>query len=89
MPLHDLKVAQKEVQRAQSELDRATTLGLKEKAALSESATLQLKLEKAQVQLALVDQQSQKLTIRAPIAGVVILDNADEWRGKPVRIKRF
>ncbi len=86
VPMHELKVAQKEVAQAQSELDRAMTLGLKERSSLVETTTLQLKLEKAKVQLVLAEQQSHKLTLKAPIPGVVILDNADEWRGKPVKV---
>lgn len=82
----ELKAAQKTVQIAQEELTRAFTLGLKEEKSLSEISELELKLEKEKIHLKLVEVQMNKLTITASEDGVVIMQNPEEWRGKPVKI---
>lgn len=85
-PLQNLKVAQKEVQIMQAEVNRASTLGLSDKKSLAELATLTLKLDKERLNLDLAEYYASKLEGRSPENGVVILDNPDEWRGKPVKI---
>jgi len=85
-PLHDLKVAQKEVQIIQAEINRATAMGLADSKSLAELGVLKLKLEKEQVQLDLARYYASRLTMTSPADGVVTLDNPEEWRGKPVKI---
>lgn len=85
-PLHDLKVAQKELQIIQAEVNRAATLGLTEPKSLAELGVLKLKQEKEQVQLDLAEYYASRLTVMAPADGIVMIDNPDEWRGKPVKI---
>lgn len=82
----ELKTAQKDVQIAEEELNRSLTLGLRDQKSLSEVSELQLKLEKAKIHLNLVEVQVGKLTLKAPEAGIVIMQNPEEWRGKPVRV---
>lgn len=86
VPLQELKVAQKEVEINQAEVNRAMTLGLRDKTALSELKGLTLKLDKAKVSLDLAQYHATQLTIPAPDHGIVMLDNPEEWRGKPVRV---
>ncbi len=87
LPLQELKVAQKEVQIQQAEVNRASTLGLSDQRSLNELATLNLKLEKEKVNLELAEYHASLLEGLSPIDGIVMLDTPpDEWRGKPVKI---
>lgn len=84
--LQNLKAAKKQVQVSQSLVDRSETLGLSDANALSELSVLTLKLQKDKISLDLAEYQTSLLDIKAPIAGTVIMDEPEEWRGKPVRI---
>lgn len=86
VPLQELKIAQKEVQIIEAEYNRANTLGLKDDKSLSDLTLIQLKLQKAQLQLALAEYKASQLTIKSPDSGIAMLENPDDWRGKPVRV---
>ncbi len=94
VPLQELKVAQKQVEIIQSELHRATTLAFEqrkptsyeESKPLTQLATLRLELQKEQARLELAEYHSTQLEVSSPISGVVMLDNPEQWRGKPVNI---
>lgn len=88
VPMQELKVAQKQVQIIESELNRAITLSFREndERAQSDIATLRIKLQKEKVRLELAEYQVKKLEVPSPLNGVVMLDDPEQWRGKPVRI---
>ena len=86
VPLQELKVAQKQVQIIQSELNRAITLSFKDARSLPEIATLRIKLQKEQLRLELAEYQVDKLEVSSPMDGIAMLDSPEQWRGKPVRI---
>lgn len=86
VPLRNLHVAQKEVEILQAEYTRARTLGLDDKKSRTELGINQLKLQKEKVNLSLAKWQASQLTIRSPNSGIVMLDNPDNWRGKPVQV---
>ncbi|SCA63670.1 Uncharacterized protein SCG7109_AV_00030 [Chlamydiales bacterium SCGC AG-110-M15] len=86
VPTQELKVAQKQVQIIQSELNRAVTLAFKDNRPLSEVATLRIKLQKEEIRLELAEFQVSRLEAKAPLEGIVMLDNPEAWRGRPVRI---
>lgn len=85
-PIHDLKAAQKEVQVMQAEVSRASTLGLSDPRSLRDLGILKLKLEKGLVQLDLAEYRASQLSQVSPEGGVVMIDNPEEWRGKPVKV---
>lgn len=85
-PLQDLKVAQKQVQIMEAEVNRASTMGLSDQRSLTELATLYLKLDKEKVRLELAEYHESLLNGISPLNGIVMLDNPDEWRGKPVKV---
>lgn len=85
-PLQNLKAAEKEAAAATAELNRAMNLGEKDLEARSQISILELKRQKAEVNLALLRYEAGRLDIPSPIDGVVILENRDEWRGHPVEI---
>lgn len=86
VPLQTLKAAEKSVQMVQSEADRAMTLGLKDNRSLTELGVLNLKLEKEKVNRDILQYQASQLTIHAPEDGIVIMEDPDQWRGKPVKV---
>jgi hypothetical protein len=86
VPHQELKVTQKQVLIIQSELNRALTLAFKDNRPLAEVATLRIKLQKEQIRLDYAQYQMQKLEVVTPQNGIVMLDNPEDWRGKPVRI---
>lgn len=86
VPEQELKTAQNQVGIAQAELQRASTLGLSDPKSLSEVEVLQLKLKKDEIALALAETQAAKLDVEAPAPGVVMIDDPEEWRGRPVRV---
>lgn len=86
IPLRNLKVAQKEVEILEAEASRARTLGVDDKRSRTELGIVQLKLDKEKINLNLAKWQADKLTVRSPQEGVIMLDNPDNWRGKPVQV---
>jgi HlyD family secretion protein/Biotin-lipoyl like len=86
IPLRNLKVAQKEVEILEAESSRTQTLGLEDKRSRTELGIINLKLDKEKVNLNLAKWQASKLTLKAPDEGVVMLNNPDSWRGKPVQV---
>lgn len=85
-PLKELEVARKQVEVLQSEVKRASTLGYHDQKVRTDLSILGLKLEKERANLDLAEFRAGHLIVESPINGVVVLDNPDEWRGKPVRI---
>lgn len=86
VPEQELKTAKNQAAIAEAELNRATTLGLSDPKSLSEVELLNLKLKKEQIALALAETQAAKLDVKAPAAGVAMIDDPEEWQGRPVRI---
>jgi multidrug resistance efflux pump len=86
VPLEELRVAQKKVAIIQSEVERSTALGLKDKKALAELGVNMLKLKKEQLELELAEYHATQLEVESPMDGVAMIDNPEEWHGKPVKI---
>ena len=86
IPMQDLKIAEKDVEITNAEVYRSATLGLEEEKSLADLSIFRLKLEKAEIKLNLARYNASLLTYRAPIQGVVMLSDPDEWRGKPVKV---
>ncbi len=86
VPLQELRVAQKKVDIINSEVNRATAQAQKDKKALSELAIAALKLKKEQLELELAEYRASQLDVESPINGVALIDDPEEWHGKPVKI---
>ena len=86
IPEQEYKVAQKEVEVIQSELNRIFASGLKDESQLYNLATLNVKLKKSELDLAFAKSRLELLMGKAEEAGVVSLDNPDDWSGKPVQV---
>lgn len=86
VPLEELRLAQKKVGIIQSDVERSTALGLKDKKVLAELGVNMLKLKKEQLELELAEYHASRLDVFAPVEGVAMIDNPEEWHGKPVKI---
>ncbi len=87
VPLQQFQVALKEVEILQSKLNRAISESLEEDQSIADNySILTRQLEKGQAELHLVQYHASLLTTLAEAEGVVILDNPDEFRGKPVQV---
>lgn len=84
VPMQDFHVAEKQVEIAQSQLNRAMTQGVNDPKQLAETAVWQLQLEKEKIQLHLAQERVDMLEVKSPAEGVAIFDNPEEWRGKKV-----
>lgn len=86
VPLQELKVAQKQVDIATSQLNRIMTQGYNDPEALNEASIWQLQLERDQIKLNLAEYYASELDVKSPVPGVVSFDDPDDWRGKPVQV---
>lgn len=86
VPLQDLKVAEKQVDIAKSQLNRVMTQGYNDPNALNEAAIWQLQLDRDQIKLDLAEYQASQLVVKAPVDGVATFDDPDQWRGRPVQV---
>jgi len=82
----NLKAAEEQVNVAQLDLNRAKTLALKDDRSFAEISVLAAKLKKEQINLELAKYHQSQLTVTSPEDGVVMLEDPEEWRGKPVHI---
>lgn len=86
VPLQEVKSAAKQVEISQAEVERSSTLGLSDPKSLGELGVLKLKLQKDQIALELAESQAKKLDVKASETGIVMIEEPEEWIGKPVKI---
>lgn len=80
------QAALENVEQLKTEVSRAYVLGMKDDAEMAHLAELTQKLEKGKVELDFTKQQLDLTIMKAPISGLVTMDNPETWRGKPVHI---
>lgn len=86
VPEEEYRTVQKQMEVAREELNRSMTLGLSDPKSLAEVQILKLKLQKEEIAYELAQKQKQKLDVEAEIPGIVVMDDPDEWRGRPVKV---
>lgn len=86
VPEEEYRTTQKQVEVAREELNRAMTLGLADPKSLAEVQILKLKLQKEEIAHELAKTQKDKLDVEAGMQGVIVMDDPDEWRGRPVKV---
>ena len=84
--MHELKVAQKQVQIIQSQYDRARLKAFKDQEALGKIKSLGYRLEQERIRLRLTETNIEHLLVRAPTDGICVVDNPENWSGRPVMI---
>lgn len=82
----NLEVAKKKVEIASAEWNRALNLGQRDKESLTQVSILKLKLDKEEFERNLAQYEYDQSSVKAKIDGVVLLDDPDTWRGKPVKM---
>lgn len=84
--VEELKVAQQQVQIIESDLQRARVQAFDRPAARAEIALLENRLEQERTRLRIAEYRAARLEVKAPVAGVVQLDDPHAWRGRPVQV---
>lgn len=84
--LQSLRIAQEQLKVAQEDLTRARTLAFRDEKSLAEIAVLEAKVKKELASLDLAKYRASRLLVKSPEPGIAMLENPDEWRGKPVRV---
>lgn len=80
----ELNVRKKAVDLAQATLDRAIQSGLRDRDSRASVPGLDAELALARVELKRAEYQASELVLRAPVAGVVVIEDPSGWRGRPV-----
>lgn len=79
-----LAVAAKSLEIARADWLRSSQKGFSDEASRSDVAALSARIEEKQAELAYLNELAQRLTVKAPAAGVAVFPDALELVGKPV-----
>lgn len=80
-----LQVALKALDTARAELARAAGKSFSEDASKAELQLLEARLRERAVEVAYLNELQSRLRPVAPIAGIALFADAEEWRGRPVQ----
>lgn len=86
VPDQEFKTASKQMEVSREELNRSMTLGLSDPKSLSEVQVLKLRAQKDEIAFELAKMQQSLLDVEAEIPGIIVMDDPDDWRGRPVRV---
>jgi multidrug resistance efflux pump len=81
-----LEVARVAAEVAEAELRQANQLAVEDARARASVPVLRGRLEQQRAEAAYLEDLLQRVEIRAPADGVAVLDDADEWVGRPVAL---
>jgi len=84
--IQELKVAQKQVQIVKSQYNRARLRAFKDEEAMENLRSLKYRIEQEKIRLKLVESNVKHLEVRAHSDGICMVDNPEDWRGRPVQI---
>ena len=82
----ELKVAQKQVQIFKSRYDHARLKAFMDNEAKVKIRGLQYRLEQEKIRLKMAESNAQHLEVRATVDGICMVDNPENWRGRPVQV---
>lgn len=80
------EVARKALTTAQAEFDQATQQSFFDPKAKGQVAVIKSRIDERTADLALIEDQMARSQLRAPRAGVAVLDDPSEWIGRPVTV---
>ena len=83
---NDLKVAQEALAAAQSAYRQTLQRALSDRQAREQLSQLQGRIGELQSQVSYWGEQQSRAEVRAPQGGMVLLDDAASWSGKPVHV---
>lgn len=81
-----LEVAKKALSTAQAELDQATQQAFFDPKAKGSLAVIRARIEERGAEAAQLDDLMARSQVKAPRAGVAVLDDPAEWQGRPVNV---
>ncbi len=84
VPLEERNIARQQVEIIRSGLERAQVQAFSDAKARSESALLALRLKQEEIRLRLAEHNVSRLEVTADHDGVVVIDDPNAWRGRPV-----
>lgn len=84
--LEELKVARQQVQIIESDLQRARVQAFDDPTARAQIALLENRLEQERTRLRIAQYRADRLEVRAPVAGTLMLNDPQEWSGRPVQV---
>ena len=81
-----LEVAKKALSTAQAELDQATQQAFFDPKAKGSLAVIRARIEERNAEAAQLEDLMARSQVKAPRAGVAVLDDPAEWQGRPVNV---
>jgi len=81
-----LEVAKKALSTAQAELDQATQQAFFDPKAKGTLAVIRARIEERGAEAAQLEELMARAQVKAPRAGVAVLDDPAEWQGRPVNV---
>ena len=81
-----LEVAKKALSTAQAELDQATQQAFFDSKAKGQLAIIRARIEERSAEAAQLEDLMARSQVKAPRAGVAVLDDPAEWQGRPVNV---
>ncbi|ARJ64206.1 hypothetical protein WV31_00045 [Magnetospirillum sp. ME-1] len=81
-----LEVAKKALSTAQAELDQATQQAFFDPKAKGQLAIIRARIEERSAEAAQLEDLMARSQVKAPRAGVAVLDDPAEWQGRPVTV---
>jgi multidrug resistance efflux pump len=84
--MQELKVAQKQVEIIRAQYERMRLRAFQDNMAMEEVRSLKYRLEQEEIRLKLAEANAGYLEVRAPIDGICMLDDPENWQGRPVQV---
>ena len=84
--MQELKIAQKQVQIIKSQYDRARVKAFTDPRAMEDIRNLKYRLEQEKIRLKMAESKAMHMQVRASTSGISMVDNPENWRGRPVQI---
>jgi hypothetical protein len=79
------EVARRTLAVAEAELRRASQVAFRDRAESARLAVLEAERDMRAAELAYAEELLDRVTVRAPAAGVAVIGDPDDWVGRPVR----
>ncbi|MCX7934086.1 MAG: efflux RND transporter periplasmic adaptor subunit [Planctomycetota bacterium] len=80
------RLAALQVEMLRAEVERGRASALADPARRAEIAVLEARLAQAEIRKRLAEERLARAAVKAPQAGVAMVEDAASWRGRPVRI---
>ncbi len=80
------QVARKAIATAKAELDQATQLSFSDSRAKSQLAIIRARINERLAEMTQLEDLIARCEVKAPRAGIAVLDDPAEWQGRPVNV---